>query len=155
MKQIIHPLFLFLCLISSQLYFSACKKDSNKVNITLHDKPLPTIQSYIKGNWKLSYTKGGYCGTCVWPAKNNQYMILSANRIVFGNDSAGIVLDTTIKWERAKGVFYDMTFLLTYYYPAGYGSYPIAYIVDGIYNDTLKLIDNASDPFYYYYTKLN
>lgn len=119
----------------------------------MHDKPLSTIQSYIHGKWKLSYAKGGYCGSCVWPAKNNEYMILSTKRIVFGNDSANVVLDTTINWKRAKGIFYDYTYLLTYYYPAGYGSFPIEYIVDRIYNDTLKLIDNASDPFYYYYTK--
>jgi hypothetical protein len=143
MKKI-HSLLLFLCLFTSSLYFLACKKDGNKVNITLHDKPLSTIRSYIQGNWKLSYAKGGFCGTCVYPAKNNEYMTLSTKRIVFGNDSTGVVLDTEIIWKREQGIFYDSTYLLTYYYPAGYGPFPIAYIVDGVYNDTLKLIDNAA-----------
>lgn len=123
------------------------------MNITLHDKPLSTIQTYIEGKWKLNYTKGGLCGTCVWPVHNSPYTIFSANKIVFGNDSSGVILDTTIIWKKAKGIFYDSTYLLTYYYPAGYGPFSIAYIVDGIYSDTLKLIDDASDPLYYYYTK--
>jgi len=152
MKKTIHSLLLFLCLFTALLCFSACKKAASKVNITLHDKPLSTIQSYIAGKWNLKYVRGGVVYR-TYPAKYNEYMTLSTKRSVFGNDSTGVVLDTEIIWKREQGIFYDSTYLLTYYYPAGYGPFPIAYIVDGIYDDTLKLIDNASDPFYYYYIK--
>lgn len=133
--------------------FAQCKKERTPLNITLYNKPLSTIKTYVEGKWELQYAKGGICGSCVSPARNNQYMQISTDRIVFGNDSAGIVLDTTIYWKRDKDIFNDSTYLLTYYYSAGAGPFPIAYIVDGIYNDTLKLIDDAYDPIYYYYIK--
>lgn len=133
--------------------FAECRKERQALTITLHDKPLATIQSYIHGKWRLQYAKGGFCGTCVWPGRQNQYILINEQTIVFGNDSAGIIHDTTIKWIRARDVFSDSTFLLTYYYPRGAGPFPISYIVDGIYNDTLKLVENANDPLYYYYTK--
>ena len=79
-------------------------------------------------------------------------MILSPNRIVSGNDSAGVVVDTTIVWKRDKSIFNDSTYLLTFSYSPGY-AFPYVYIVDRIYNDTLVLIDNAYDPGYAYYTK--
>ncbi len=60
MKQINHSLLIFLCLSIVPLFFSACKKDDSKVNITLHDKPFSTIQSYIVGKWDLKYIHGGY-----------------------------------------------------------------------------------------------
>ncbi len=138
--------------------FAKCKKqntpltENTPITITLHNKPLDTIRSYIQGKWKLHYTKGGFCGTCVWTVKFNPYMIVNNNRIILGNDSAGIVLDTTIYWKRAKDIFHDSTYLLTYYYPPRAGNFPISYIVDGIYNDTLRLSDDAYEPFYYYYT---
>ena len=152
MKNSVSPSFVIF-LLSIIFCFAQCKKEHTALNITLYDKPLGTIQSYIQGKWKLQYAKGGICGSCVFPARNNQYTKLSTDRIVFGNDSVGVVLDTTIYWKRDKDIFNDSTYLLTYYYPAGAGPFPIAYIVDGIYNDTLKLTDNANDPIYYYYTK--
>lgn len=152
MKKPLHTSFVILPILII-FCFAQCKKEHAALNITLYDKPLGTIQSYIQGKWKLHYAKGGICGSCIFPARNNQYIKLSSDRIVFGNDSAGIVLDTIIYWKRDKDIFNDSTYLLTYYYPAGAGPFPIAYIVNGIYNDTLKLIDNAYDPIYYYYTK--
>lgn len=134
--------------------FSQCKKDPAQLNITLNDKSLKTIKSHIQGRWRLQYTKGGICGSCVYPAKNNQYMDIAGDRIIVGSDSAGVIIDTTITWIQATSYYYQKpTYLLSYYFPPGYGPFPISYIVDGIYNDTLRLIDNASDPSFKYLTK--
>ena len=132
-----------------------CRKEHNGLTITLYDKPLPVIQSYIQGKWKLDYTKGGICGSCIYPDTNQSYLILSPDRFVFGNNLAGVVVDTVIYWKRDKDIFNDSTYLLTFYHSQWYGPFPLIYIVDGIHNDTLRLIDNASDPFYYYYSKQN
>ena len=152
--KLYHEKFLrfYLVAFAITFCFAKCKKEHNGLTITLYDKPLATIQSYVQGKWKLQYARGGFCGTCVWPARHNEYMLIKSQKIVFGNDSVGVVADTTINWVRAKA-FNDSTYLLTYYYPPGAGPFPISYVVNGIYNDTLKLMDYASDPIYYYYTK--
>jgi len=145
--------FCFLLIVC--LCLSNCKKSNDGLNIILYNKPLSVIQEYIQGKWILQYAKGGICSTCIWPVRNKPYMLISSGNIIFGNDSTGVVLDTTIYWIKEKDIFHpsDYTFVLTYYYPPGAGPYTIRYIVDGIYNDTLNLIDDASDPIYYYYAK--
>lgn len=130
------------------ILFSQCKKEHTPLNITLFDKPLPVIQSYVDGKWKLQYSKGGICGTCVWPVKHNPYLTLSSDRFVFENDSAGVIVDAPIVWKRVPWGS-DSTYLLSYKYTSGY------FFVEGINNDTLTLRDYASDPFYYYYTRFN
>lgn len=88
-------------------------------------------------------------------AKYNSYMNLKPNRIIIGNDSAGVVVDSRIYWKRTTDIFNDRTYLLTYYHAASYGPFAISYIVDQIYNDTLILTEDASDAVSYYYTKLS
>lgn len=131
-KVFIIPKFCLLLIFC--LCLNNCKKKNNGINVTLYNKSLSTIQSYIQGKWTLQYVKGGICGTCKPQVKNNPYMLINSNRIIFGNDSAGVVLDTTIYWIKEKDIFHpsDSTFLLTYYYPAGAGPFAIRYIVDGI-----------------------
>ncbi len=133
--------------------FVNCKKTNDPLNIVLYDKPLSVIQANIEGKWKLQYTYGGFL-VSKYPAKHNSYIILKPAHIVIGNDSAGVVVDAEIRWQRAKNYFNDSTYLLTYSYTPGY-AFPYMYIVDRIKSDTLILIDNASDPFYYFYTKNN
>lgn len=154
MKKLVFTIkFCFLFFVC--LCFSNCKKSNGGLNVILYNKPLSVIQEYIQGKWMLQYAKGGFCGTCISHVKNNPYMLINSNRIIFGNDSTGVVLDTTIYWIKERDIFHplDSTFLLTYYYPPGAGPFAIAYVVDGIYNDTLKLIDDAYDPLSYYYIK--
>lgn len=137
--------------------FAQCKKEDVPLhvplNITLYDKPLSTIQYYITGKWKVEYAKGGFCGTCIYLPRNNQYMQVNPDRIIFGNDSTGIVVDTAVIWERTKDIFGDSTYLLTYSYPPAY-VFPITYVVDKIYNDTLVLIENHYDYITTYFTKI-
>src|SRR5882672_9651625 len=87
---------LFLTML---LCFTQCKKEHTPLNITLHDKPLGTIQSYIQGKWKLQYAYGGI-SVMKFPARHNSYMFFSPDHIIIGNDSTGIVVDTSIIWKR-------------------------------------------------------
>jgi len=123
------------------------------VTITLWNKSLPIIQSYIKGHWKLQYTEGGFAAGTVFD-KYNSYMILNSDSIILGNDPLGIYVDTSIVWLRSKNMFNDSTFLLSYsdYKYSGY-PYPERYTVYEIKNDTLLLVHDVLDGYYYYYSK--
>ncbi len=127
------------------------------VTITLWNKPLPVIQSYIKGHWNLQYTMGGFTGG-IWFDKYNEYMILSSDRIILGNDAVGIYVDTAIIWVRAE--YYssnDSTFFLCYN-PNKYSGHTYSpnfgrEIVYAIKNDTLIILDDGVDGFYFFYSK--
>ena len=78
-------------------------------------------------------------------------MIITGDHIVAGNDLR-VTLDTIIVWKWDRDIFQDYTYLLSYRDSKSY-AFPIYKVVDQIRNDTLVLIDDASDAFYYYYTK--
>ncbi len=138
--------------IVSTVIIAGCVYNTLERNLILHDKPLSVIRSNIQGKWKLQYVKGGLCANCAGPVRHNPYMIIDNDRIVFGDDSLSVVVDTIIVWKKDKDIFNDSTFLLSYRYSKGY-AYPYYQIVDRIQNGTLVIIDNAYDAFYYYYTQ--
>ena len=133
-------------------FFSSCSKDKTPLNITLYNKPLNIIQNYTKGDWLLQYVKGGFCSTCVYPETHNSYMNLTTNKIVIGNDSAGILVDTIVTWRKVS-TNSGTTYLLSYYWSPGYGPYAYNFLINEIKNDTLIISDYTSDPAYYYYIK--
>jgi hypothetical protein len=141
---------IFIVIVS---IFTHCSKDRSPLNVTLYDKPLNVIQGYTKGKWKLQYEKGGFCGSCYYPSTYNSYMILTSNRIVIGNDSLGVIVDTTVIWKKEPWGT-NFTYLLSYRYSPGY-AFPYYYFMNEIKNDTLILSDYASDPVYRYFTKFD
>jgi hypothetical protein len=149
MKNVILPLFLSL------FCFLQCKKQNEPLNITLYNKPLATIQSYIRGKWKLEYVKGGFIANYIKYFNNDNYIwqFNSNNKIKQTyNDTA--FADTTIMWVRDLGMYTgpDPIFIMKFYDKRGY---PYNYVVDGIFNDSLQLHDNAYDPQYFHFSKLN
>jgi hypothetical protein len=137
-------------------YFVGCKKDQAPLNISLYDKPLSTIQSYVQGTWKLEYEKGGICSTCLnnFENKNFLWQFGFDNQIkqTFENN---IVTDTAITWKKDRAYYIngDSAFNMNFYDKRGY---PYNYLVDGIFNDTLMLHDNyAADVVYYYLTRVD
>lgn len=150
----------FLLLLISAFCFAQCKKERNSqphvgFSVTLYNKPLDTIQFYLQGKWKWQYAEGGFVYSKYYP-RYNSYMTLNSNRIIFQNDSAGILVDTVVYWKRVAwpNSFQDSTYLMSYFYTPGY-AFAYNYFIDGIFNDTLKFHDYASDPIFYYYTKSN
>ena len=150
MKTIIKISILFLLFSSIG---AGCKKDNEELlhNITLHDKPLPVIQKYITGKWKLQYQIGGIAGGKYIDIYNT-YMNLTPNHIIIGNDLNGIVIDTTIVWKRDLIGTNEYTYLMGYPNP-GWQT-PTYYVVNQIKNDTLIIMDyNVSEGYTYYYYK--
>lgn len=141
----------FYFLLITCLCFSNCKKSNNQKNITLNNKPLSVIQSYIKGKWQLEYETGGFCG-CVSTPKDSffLYTILSPNKIIFKN-SEEITIDTTINWEYIN-FFGESTYVMNFFSPSGV---PFNFAAKGIFNDTLILYQPGPDGESFYYTKLN
>ena len=146
---------LMLLVLILLLFFSNCQYDSLPIlpssNIILHDKPLDVIRANIQGHWKLLFARGGFAGG-TYPAKHNQYMKITDDHIIYGDDSLGVTLDTTIVWKRDKDIFGDNTYLMSYRDSRDY-PFPFYEIVDRIQNDTLIIIDDVSDPDYLFYLK--
>jgi hypothetical protein len=145
-KKIFASLFPILFII-----FTCCKKDDKEpINIILYNKSLKTIQHYSQGKWKLQYSLGGIIAQKNID-KNNSYMLLTPNHIILGNDSLGVVVDTSIIWEKTKIENSEFTYLLSFSW-VGY-SWPEHYLIDKIKNDTLIIRNHVSDGLSYFYTK--
>lgn len=143
--------------------FATCKKQNppstenppltgnTALTITLYNKPLDTIQSYIRGRWKCHYGKGGIAANMV-QYYNNYYWTFTSNNRVEQTYNGIVVTDTTIKWIRARGSYTnsDSTFIMSFYDKQ---NVPWVYVVDGFVNDTLVLHNNYADAVFYHFTK--
>ena len=147
-----HNVIVYLLLITFGL--NSCKKHSiDKLNISLHDKPLSFIQSHIKGNWKLHHESGGFCGSCVFfpnDSSFNLFISLTPEKIIARN-AARTTVDTTIVWSNVN-IFGDSTFIMNFHDKNGY---PFILGAREIINDTLALYQPGPDGLYFYYTKTN
>ncbi|HRP54882.1 hypothetical protein [Agriterribacter sp.] len=151
MKKHLHVSFIIVSILTI-FCFAQCKKENNALNITLYDKPLGTIQSYIQGKWKLHYGKGGICGSCMQYYDSSFWKFNHNNKIEVSYKGA-IITDTTINWIKNIGTFTngDSTFIMSFFDKLGY---PANYVVDKIINDTLILHENTADAVFYHFTKL-
>ena len=152
MKKMIKAIRVPACLLF-MLCAEQCNKDSEPLNINLHDQPLSVIQSYTQGSWKLQYQKSGYCGGCIIYAHSNTfnlYMDLDSERVIFKSQDE-VTIDTPITWTYLN-VFYDSTYVFNFSDPQGI---PYSFGAQGIYNDTLMLYQPTPDGTVFYYTKLN
>jgi len=151
-----HLAKLMSLLVTISFCFVGCKKNQPTLNVILYDKPLSKIQSYIQGTWRLQYEKGGICSICVNNFANKNYFTqFGLNNKIKQTFDNNIITDTTIDWEKSWAYYIniDSTYNMNFYDKRGY---PYNYVVDGIFNDTLKLHDNYSvDAVYYYFTKVN
>lgn len=151
------PFFQKLLLLVLLFSFLQCSKDSNdntsskRLTIQLYDKSLVTIQSNLKGRWKLEYEKGGICGSCITKF-DNFYWEFSENNSIKEIFNGSIVADTTINWYKAIGTYIngDSTYIMNFYDKK---NTPWNYVVDGIYNDTLVIHDNSADAVFYHFSK--
>ncbi len=144
-------LFLLILILSC---FTQCKKEDTPTNIILYNKPLKTIQSYIKGKWKLVYAKGGICGTCLHYCDNCYVEFTSNNKVLVPDGDGTYLTDTIIEWVRDIGTYTnnDSTYLMKFYDKYGY---PNIYVIEQIKHDTLIYHDNSSDAVFYHFIKLN
>lgn len=157
MKKI-DPIY-FLPLVMFLFCFAQCRKEhSNQphvgLSITLYNKPLDTIQFYLKGKWKCHFGKGGIGNTVQY--YNSFYWTFSSNNRVLQSYNGSIVTDTTISWVWTLngGTFTngDSTFIMSFYDKRGY---PYDCVIERIINDTLILHDDADDVMFYHFTKSN
>ena len=129
-----------------------CKKSTQDLNITLYDKPLSVIQSHINGKWALRYEHGGLALQTI--QQSDFIWEFSTGSRVTEYYHGGIIADTVISWVLNAGLLKngDSTYLMQF--PDKQGV-PWVCVIDGIYNDTLVLHDNAVDGFYCHFTRSN
>ena len=61
-----------------------------------------------------------------------------------------LFVNDKIKWVRTTDIFNDSTYICTF---NDFITYPHTLIIDGIYNDTLTLISNATEQDGYFLTR--
>lgn len=132
---------------------SECRKEHTTLNITLYDRPLPVVQSYILGTWKLEYGKGGICGSCIQYYQGVFWKFSPRDSIKQTYDGT-VLADTVISWIWDRGTYTngDSTYVMSFY---DRQNVPWHLVVDRILNDTLILHDNSSDAVFYHFTKSN
>ncbi len=150
-------------LIATVFCFTQCKKETKEntpptphvpLNITLYNKPLPVIQSYIQGIWRLEYGKGGFSGGTQYLHDQNILWQFSPGDHIMQNYNGVIHTDTTITWiwGRGAGIGPDSTFIMKFYEKNGA---PWIWFVYGIINDSLVLRQTAADGYDYHFSKSN
>ena len=143
----------FFLTILIAIGFSQCKKEPKPLNVALYDKPVNVIQSYIQGKWKVQYGKGGFIGNWIQFYQNVFYEFGSGSRVKITNTGIAIT-DTTIEWNKEKGIFVevDSIYTMKFYDKLGY---PNVLVPSKIYNDTLILHDYSSDAMFYSLIRMN
>jgi hypothetical protein len=140
---------LFLCCKKREDSYSIIVSSSpitatpNKHNVILIDKPLDSIKYFLYGKWKLVKMYGGIAPTTIY--FNDVFLEFKKNdtAVVTKNNIVNTVQCMWLKQDSIYGV--NSTFLLKV---VKYSS--IYKIVNKIQNDTLQLIDFASDAYTHY-----
>ena len=140
-----------LMIIVVGLLWTDCKKHDAPFNITLKDKPLIIIKAAIQGRWQMHYAYGGLSGHTRIDY-TSRFIKFTDNHILFC-DNAKSLADTLFYWKRVIDIFSQLRgsiFTMTF---SDKRDYPYSWVVDGIYQDTLLLVDYGPDPMNYYLTR--
>lgn len=125
----------------------------------LYAQPLPVIQKCMEGNWKLLYSTGGIMGETIVD-KHDSYMQITSERIIIGNKTNGVIIDSPITWEIVESFIRDPfgdrdAIIISYNIRTGTKSliYADRLFPRQIKNDILIVWDFKHDGFDYYYAK--
>ena len=146
MKRQYHLPFLFFIVITA-FCFSHCKKENNPLNITLYNKPVSTIKSYINGKWKIVYDLGGITGNIRHDYVNSfvefKFLVIDS---INETHNGSTIIRSQIQWFKDRDLFTgDSINLLGFnYYQTGL---PFAYRISQITNDTLVVTQPAPDSY--------
>jgi len=153
-----YPIFhIALCIAFLVIALPQCKKQTippTRLNITLYDKPLDTIKSYISGKWKLEYTYGGFIANLRTDFHDKDYIWqidsgVNIKQTYLGN----LVTDTSIEWflnDPRGGIGQEVYYVMKFYDKR---QYPYVYIVWKMVDDSLLLKDYAADAATYHFSK--
>lgn len=151
LKYIKLPVSMAVCrvllLICVLLFANSCKKDDYAKNITLYNKSVPTIKSYISGRWRVIYDIGGMTGKIKHEYVNSymEFKFQSVDSIIEFNDNK-TVIRSSLQWLRDKDVFTGETInLLGFnFYQTGLA---FTYRVSEIRDDSLIITEPVVDGF--------
>jgi hypothetical protein len=148
MKKIqVLPVLLLLILT---ILLSQCRKEPG-LNVTLYDKTVPEIKSYIAGKWKVNFATGGianqgqkFYNTYI------EFRFKTTDSMFYFKDNI-VLVNSPIVWRKVRDIFRrtDSTYIAEYTYGTG-GT--LGYGIERIKNDTLLIYDPGPDGFTYYLT---
>ena len=119
------------------------KKESNykPTTVLLHDKPLDSLKYYVEGKrWQMLYSIGGLTGSDRNNFEELYYTFAADGKMIF--EEKGDKIEKKYSWEKQRDIYSgDSTYVLF----TGLAGW----IVNGIYNDTLKMMDNHPDGYSY------
>ena len=146
-------LYTILIVALSIIFFclTDCRREQNQQtpsNVTLYDKPLWVIQSYIQGKWKLQYIEGGLAYRKIYIDTANESINLSPSQILFLKNNI-LLLDTSLTWSYAN---YVNAYVMNWSDRTGTSYFREA---EEIRNDTLILYDTYADGYFYGYIRSN
>ena len=141
---------LFIAILS--VIFTQCRKHPSQLNITLYDQPLPVIQKYISGKWKLEYTYGGYIANLRTDLHDKDYIWqIDSGANIKQTYLGNLITDTSIEWyPESRYTYVGPTFIMKFYDER---MYAYNYVVIGIVKDSLILKDFAFDAVTYHFSK--
>jgi hypothetical protein len=136
------------------LFVIGCNKDDEIQSTTgdLYNKPLPVIKASIQGKWQLHYGKGGFIANLIHDWGNDDYweFDFSNRKDRIKTYLQPLEADTKITWIKGQDNYAGETYIMEFYDKEGYPSH---FVIDGIYNDTLKIHWNSPDAMFLYFTK--
>lgn len=155
-----YPVFyIALCFVFMVIALPQCKKHTippARLNITLYDKPLDTIKSYLSGKWKLEYNYGGYVANQRTDFHDKDYIWqIDSGVNIKQTYSGNLFMDTSIEWflnDPRGGIGQEVYHVMKFYDKQ---KYPYLYIVWKIVDDSLLLKDYAADAATYHFSKQN
>ena len=90
---------LVLVVLSTLFCFVKCQKEKTYLNIALESKEPSTIQTFIRGKWRVRYASGGICSNCQFDRSNlNEYYTFGPRRKILHTVDHKVKMDTIYQW---------------------------------------------------------
>lgn len=152
MKGIVTILTFLVC---CELGSTACKKNEVQNNsdssiIYLRNKSLAEIKSTINGRWKAHYMYGGMTGRVRYELEDSYFMFLPNDSIYITLSNEANTADKAA-FERKETIYNYTAWFCKFTLLNGYKN---ELIIDMKVKDTLVLVQNVTDPFAYFMTKV-
>jgi hypothetical protein len=130
-----------------------CKKEKAEPaeeSVSLRDKPVAEAKGFVQGHWKIHYIYGGLTGNMKTVIPHhyldllpNDSIYLRVNNQLFAADKAGFVCEGTIFGYTAVQMRFKSLSGIDH-----------AWVIERQKDDTLVLVNNATEPDSYFMTKV-
>ena len=155
MKNIPFPIIIHLLAIC--FFFMQCKKNpeglrvTEGLSVTLYDKSVPQIKSYIGGKWKVNFATGGIANQGQKFSNTDIEFRFQTIDSIFYIQKSLVLANSPITWTKIRDFIgrVDSNYISEFMLRGG-GYYGFGF--ERIKNDTLLIYDPGPDGYTYYLT---